>query len=406
MIIAHWQWGSVFRFYFSKSNSMLPLGRRNAAGKKMRPKLELARKDVRMLKKLSVSLTDPHDQVVRAKILLAYHAGESKVAISRRIGVCRPTVDWCINKALAAGVQVSIQDLSRPGRPNRISPEDKAWVLSIACSDPSEFGLTAKRWTHSMVADYVRRHATSSGHAALHNAGKVTVQRILKEHERELQQDARAVGRGNRLFEQRIAQVLFIPKEIELLRMVLENRNKQDSSNGDENSAARVTENMTADLVSLRRRLAPLERNSVYELYGSLTLLAGLDLRDGHVHAVVHDGPKNSEFIKFLKEVDEQYPEDWKIKLLLDNDPMHVSKQVIHWMAGRPGRFEFVFSPNHTSWLNIVEIFFCKLTGSFLRSLKVQSKDEIIEKLYNYIYDINESPALFRWDPSLEEVLS
>ena len=74
-------------------------------------------------------------------------------------------------------------------------------------------------------------------------------------------------------------------------------------------------------------------------------------------------------------------------------------------MVARQNRFEFVFTPKHPSWLNMVEIFFSKMARSFLRSLRVKSKDELIQRIYKYIQEINEYPVIFRWKYKLDEVL-
>ena len=116
--------------------------------KQTRPSIELSAEEMEKLRQLSVSRTEPYDQVTCARIILAYQEGESKSAIARFVGVSRPTVDLCINKALCAGVQVAIRDLRRPGRPNIITADDKAWLVSVACSSrritamPLRRGLT------------------------------------------------------------------------------------------------------------------------------------------------------------------------------------------------------------------------------------------------------------------------
>ena len=146
-------------------------------------------------------------------------------------------------------------------------------------------------------------------------------------------------------------------------------------------------------------------RDYEYKRHGTVSLMAGLDLHDGHVHALVRDRHRSREFIEFLEQIDHYYPSEWKIKVLLDNHSAHVSKETMKWLAGRPGRFEFVFTPKHASWLNMVEIFFSKMARSFLRSIRVQSKDELIQRLYKYIKEVNESPVIFRWKYRLDEVL-
>ena len=89
--------------------------------------------------------------------------------------------------------------------------------------------------------------------------------------------------------------------------------------------------------------------------------MAGLDLHDGHVHALVRERHRSKEFIEFLEEIDQRYPDDWKIRLVMDNHSAHVSKETLKWLGGRQSRFEFVFTPKHASWLNMVEIFFSKM---------------------------------------------
>ena len=146
--------------------------------KQTRPSIELSAEEMEKLRQLSVSRTEPYDQVTRARIILAYQEGESKSAIARFVGVSRPTVDLCINKALCAGVQVAIRDLRRPGRPNIITADDKAWLVSVACSKPTDYGYAAETWTHSHLAKHMRKNAKASGYPSLRGAGKVTVLRI------------------------------------------------------------------------------------------------------------------------------------------------------------------------------------------------------------------------------------
>ncbi len=375
--------------------------------KTTRPKLELSDKEIKMLRLLSVSRTAPHDQVTRANILLAYRDGETKSSISRRIGVSRPTVDLCIRKAFSGGVNVAIRDLKRSGRPNIITADDKAWVISLACAKPTDYGYAAEKWTHSQLAKYVRESAETSGHPALRKAVKATVQRILKKHEIKPHKTSYYLDRRDPEFEEKMAQVLYVYKEIEVFRQTPEKKeNRQETTvSYDEKPGIQAIANIAADLAPVPHQHATWARDYEYKRHGTVSLMAGLDLHDGHVHALVRDRHRSREFIEFLEEIDHHYPSDWKIKVLLDNHSAHVSKETTKWLAGRPGRFEFVFTPKHASWLNMVEIFFSKMTRSFLRSIRVQSKDELIQRLRKYIQEVNESPVIFRWKYRLDEVL-
>lgn len=375
--------------------------------KRPRPKIELSAEQMEKLRQLSVSRTEPYDQVTRAKTLLAYDAGESKSAIARRVGVSRPTVDLCIHKALCAGPQAAIRDLRRPGRPNIIAADDKAWLISVACSKPTDYGYAAETWTHSHLTKHVRKNAEASGHPALRTAGKVTVQRILKEHEIRPHKTSYYLEKRDPEFPEKMAQVLVTYKEIEVFRQTPENnKNRRETTiSYDEKPGIQAIANVAADLSPVPHKYRAWGRDYEYKRHGTVSLMAGFDLYDGHVHALVRDRHRSREFIEFLEEIDHYYPSDWKLKLVLDNHAAHISKETMKWLAGRPGRFEFVFTPKHASWLNMVEIFFSKMARSFLRSLRVGSKDELIQRLCRYINEINESPVVFRWKYRLDEVL-
>jgi hypothetical protein len=62
-----------------------------------------------------------------------------------------------------------------------------------------------------------------------------------------------------------------------------------------------------------------------------------------------------------------------------------------------PGRFEFVFTLTHASWLNWVEIYFSKMSRSVLRRIRVTSNDELRDRIRRYIETCNQSPMLPKW---------
>jgi transposase len=84
---------------------------------------------------------------------------------------------------------------------------------------------------------------------------------------------------------------------------------------------------------------------------------------------------------------------------------VHVSKETIQWLKAYPNRFEFVFTPKHGSWLNMVEIFFSKMTRSFLRSLRVNTADELVARIYQYIDEVNADPVVFKWKYKMDEII-
>jgi transposase len=93
-----------------------------------------------------------------------------------------------------------------------------------------------------------------------------------------------------------------------------------------------------------------------------------------------------------------------KIRIILDNHSAHISKETRKYLATIPNRFEFVFTPTHGSWLNIIETFFSKMTRQFLRGIRVNSKEELIQRLLKYLDEVNEMPLVFKWKYKLDEL--
>src|SRR3954470_4550288 len=149
---------------------------------------------------------------------------------------------------------------------------------------------------------------------------------------------------------------------------------------------------------------ATFARDYEYKRHGTLSLLAGIDLLTGKVHALVRDRHRSREFIEFLKCLDAAYPASTAIKLILDNHSAHISRETRAWLDTRPaGRFEFTFTPKHGSWLNLIEGFFSKFARSVLRHIRVTSKHELKERIMAGIDDVNKHPVIHTWSYKLAE---
>lgn len=108
-------------------------------------------------------------------------------------------------------------------------------------------------------------------------------------------------------------------------------------------------------------------------------------------------------FIEWLEKVDSMYPEGDKIRLILDNLSVHTSAQVKAYLATKNNRFEFVYTPKHGSWLNLIESFFSKMTKQMLRGIRVENKEELKIRIYKYFDEINKEPVVFRWTYKMED---
>ena len=146
-------------------------------------------------------------------------------------------------------------------------------------------------------------------------------------------------------------------------------------------------------------------RDYEYVRLGTLSLLAGIDLLTGEVIPLVSQSHKSSDFIRFLKILDAKYPEGDTIRLILDNHSAHTSKETRKFLATLPeDRFVFVFTPAHTSWLNMIESFFSKMTKQMLKGIRVNSKEELSERIYRYFDEINADPIVYHWTYKMDEI--
>src|SRR5674476_797579 len=162
---------------------LIPWTEATMASKTKRAALVLTDEQRAMLQDLARSRTAPAREVERAKVLLGYADGMSIMGLRRQLGVGRPMIYKCIDKALAGGAPMGLKDAyHRPHEP-QITAAAKAWVVSIACTKPKDHGLAAELWTLSGLAHFVANAAAGAGFPRLAGAGKSTVWRILDEHQ-------------------------------------------------------------------------------------------------------------------------------------------------------------------------------------------------------------------------------
>ena len=106
---------------------------------------------------------------------------------------------------------------------------------------------------------------------------------------------------------------------------------------------------------------------------------------------------RSREFIALLKQLDEYYPADAVVRIILDNHSAHISKETMAYLATRPGRFEYVHTPKHGSCLNLIECAFSKMARTFLRHIRVSSVAELKQRILQGIAEFNQTPVPFRW---------
>src|SRR3984885_8339237 len=342
-------------------------------------------------------------------MLLAYLKDSSFFAVGQALGAHHQTVQRCVERGLAYGPMAALDDRPRSGKEPTITAEAKAWLTSLACRKAKELGYPHELWTTRLLARHAREHGPAEGHACLCKLVQGTGCKILNEQEVKPDKRRSYWDRRDPEFKEKMAEVLCIYREVKIIKETAATSKKKPSDavaviSYDEKPGIQEIATTAPDLPPEPGVHATFARDYEYKRDGTVSLLAGIDLLTGKVHALVKDRHRSREFIEFLKLIDAAYPTHTAIKLILDNHSAHISKETKAWLADQPaGRFEFTFTPTHGSWLNLVEGFFSKLAPSVLRHIRVASRQELKDRIMAAMDEFNRHPVVHTWSYRLNK---
>ena len=348
--------------------------------------------------------------VCRARILLLKADGEPIDVIADKVGINRCSVMLCLKKFKEGGVENALFDAPGRGRNAEITDDEKAWIINIACQKPVDLGYSAEVWTRALLTKHINKFAEEAGHIRLSTISQSKVRTILKEADIKPNKITYYCENRDPDFDQKMHNVLLVYKQLSLqfdengqLLPFAEDGQVVHVLSYDEKPGIQATANTSEDLPPDENH-SNINRDYEYKRLGTVALLAGIDLQTGEAIPLVRDRHSSKEYIEFLSLLDAKYPKGDKIRLVLDNLKVHTSEETRKYLAKVPGRFEFVFTPKHGSWLNLVEGFFSKLTRQFLKGIRVKTKEELVERIYKYFDEVNDDPVVYHWKYKLEEI--
>lgn len=349
----------------------------------------------------------------RAKILLLKSEGKSYEDIEEKLELSRPSIRLCIDKYLEGGINNALEDKSGRGVKAEIFDDAKLWVVNIACQKPKDFGYSAELWYPALLTGYINEVAEAEGYPRMATVSVSTIRKILREARLNSHKATYYCEKRDPDFDKKMHDVLVIYKRLELRFDDEGNYIPYDSDEEvihtisyDEKPGIQAIACTSDDRppVPGTDKTSTVQRDYEYKRLGTLSLLAGIDLLSGDSIPYVSETHKSSDFICFLKKLDEKYPKGDKIRLILDNHSAHTSRETQEYLNSIPGRFEFVFTPTHGSWLNMIEGFFSKMTRQMLTGIRVESKDELKERIYQYFDEINAVPVPYKWKYKMETI--
>ena len=372
--------------------------------------IDLSAEDREYLEAQTRARTIQAQTVNRARILLLKADGCSINDIADKVGINRKSVMLCLNKYAEGGVENALFDAPGRGRNAEITDDEKAWIINIACQKPIDFGYAAETWTYAKLTSHINKNAEAAGYARLSTIHKSTVHSILDEAEIKPFRIKYYCENRDPDFDSKMHNVLLVYKQLSMQfdengQFIPWEEDKQviHVLSYDEKTGIQAIATTSQDLLPDEHH-GTISRDYEYKRLGTLSLLAGIDLQTGEAIPLVSETHSSKDYIEFLKILDSKYPKGDKIRIVLDNLKVHTSEATRNYLATVPGRFEFVFTPKHGSWLNMVEGFFSKMTKQMLRGIRVKSKEELKERIYLYFAEINEEPVVFHWKYNLDDI--
>lgn len=370
--------------------------------------IELSNEEREYLELQTRARTIQAQTVTRARILLLRADAVSIDAIADKVGLNRCSVMLCLKKFKEGGIENALFDAPGRGRNAEITDEEKAWIINIACQKPVDFGYAAETWTYAKLTSHINKTAEASGYTRLSTIHKSTVNTILDEADIKPHKITYYCENRDPNFDSKMHNVLLVYKQLEMQfnesgELIVSDGLPVHVLSYDEKPGIQAIATTSDDLMPDKRH-PTISRDYEYKRLGTLSLLAAIDLQTGEAIPLVRDKHSSKEYIEFLKLLDDKYPKGDKIRIVLDNLKVHTSEATRKYLATVPGRFEFVFTPKHGSWLNMVEGFFSKMTRQMLKGIRVKSKEELTNRIYKYFAEINEEPIVFHWKYNLDDI--
>ncbi len=373
--------------------------------------IELTNDEIEYLQSLVRVRTGQAQVVDRAKMLLYKAQGESNGDIATRLDVNINTVKLCLTKFKEGGVQRALFDDQRKGRPVEITDDAVAWLTDIACQRPADLGYSQELWTLKNLHQHIQNHAEEAGFPRLKTITKPMIQKILQRSDVKPFKIKYYCEKRDPEFETKMHDVLVVYKQVSMQFDEEGNITIPDEEpmihtiSCDEKPGIQAIATTSEDLRPNTDGTGCVYRDYEYKRLGTLSLLAGIDLLTGIAVPVVSDTHKSADFIKLLEKFDAMYPAGDVIRIICDNHSAHKSQEVRNYLATRAeGRFVFVFTPKHGSWLNLIESFFSKMTKQMLRGIRVNSKQELEDRIYKYFDEVNADPVVYHWSYKLDDI--
>jgi transposase len=324
------------------------------------------------------SRTASRRQCERAQMILLAAEGFSNADIATELGVKPHTVGRWRNRFVEGRLSGIEKDQPRGGR----LPLDRERIQSeIIRKTTQETPANATHWSTRTLAKVL-----GTTQAMVHRVWKANGLRPHMVHTFKVSNDPR-----------------FEEKLVDVVGLYLNPPEKALVISADEKTQVQALDRTQPSLPIVPGRCGTMTHD--YKRNGTTTLFAAIDMMHGHVISRCMARHRHQEWIKFLKQIDDETPAELDLHLIVDNYATHKHPKVLAWLK-RHKRFHVHFIPTSSSWLNVIERFFRDLTDKRLRRGAFNSVPELITAIHGYIDEHNNDPKPFVWRKTAEEILA
>lgn len=318
----------------------------------------------------------PQQVALRCRIVLGAAAGRTNLEIGAQLRVDVKTVALWRTRFLESGPQAMWEIAAGRGRKATYSPAKiKRIVQATLSSKPN--GMT--QWS-------CRQMALAQG------VSKSTVSTIWRSHNLKphrvksfkLSRDAR-----------------FLEKLTDVVGLYLNPPDQALVLCVDEKTQIQALDRTQPGLPMKQGRLGTMTHD--YKRNGTTCLFAALEVLQGKVIAQCYVRHRHQEFLRFLRRLDQEFPANMVLHLVMDNYGTHKHPNVQAWLRRHP-RFVSHFVPTSSSWLNLVERWFGELTSKAIRRGSFGSVADLQLAIHHFLEAWNEDPKPFVWTATIESI--
>lgn len=331
----------------------------------------------------------------RAQVVLAADRGRGNARIARDLRCGEDTVRKWRGRFAESGL-AGLKDLPRSGRPRRISEEDRAAIVALACQLPAETGVPLSRWT----GPELRREVEERGLVST-AVSESSLLRILAENPVKPWRYRSWITPRDPQFEEKASVILDLYQGF-----------YQGEPLGPRDRVLSVDAKPS---IQARGRLSPvvpagpgqvMRVEHEYKRNGALALLACYDVREGTVTAST---PRTTGIVPFMDLMatvmaKPEYRDAPRVFVIVDNGSDHRGKKAVRRLRRAHPNAIMVHTPVHASWLNQVEIFFSVIQKKVVSPNNFRSTGELSETLLAFIERYNRTAKPFNWKHTADDL--